>query len=184
MKEREEYRIENTDIGNWRNAWSRETLTSPATSWRLTKEQGDAAQWCSAWRHVGGWWNEWTQVPQSPGSPHNRQGQGLEEVDEEVLQLGRPLIRECIGSVCWEEKVHLELKWEFLEEKPQPASLDVDLKYLMCTRVPWHCQRKKGSPVRPSGAFPVFPYVLRDLLSLWRVQSCKSFQRWTSLLNY
>lgn len=68
------YRIENPEMGNWKGAWSRETLTPPATSWRLTEKQGDAAQWCSS--SSCGRMTEWMDT----GS---QQGQAPEEIDEE-----------------------------------------------------------------------------------------------------
>lgn len=106
-KKGKSYRIENTERGNWRRACSRETLTSTRHFLKVNRGAGGC---CPAMLCLEMWEDDGmnghqshshqdppTKLPSS-GDMNNRQGQGLEEVDEDVLQLGRALVREYINK--------------------------------------------------------------------------------------
>lgn len=106
---------------------------------------------------------------QLPSSGDMNNQQGLEAVDEEILQLERVLVRECINKKFRGKST----AGTSMSISGGEMAFDVHSKYLMCAWVSCHCLRKKRSTVQLSGAFSPFMYVLRTSFSPLRGVNCK-----------
>lgn len=118
---------------------------------------------------------------QLPSSGNMNNQQSLEAVDEEILQLERVLVRECINKKCRGKST----AGTSMSISGGEMAFDLHSKYLMCARDSCHpLRKKKRSTVQLSVAFAPFMDVLRTFSFSLRGVNCKGLRRWKSLLSY
>lgn len=110
---------------------------------------------------------------QLPSSGDTNNQQDLEAVDEEILQLERVLVRECINKKCRGKST----AGTSMSLSGGEMAFDVHSKYLMCAKVSCHSLRKKRTTVQLNRAFSLLMDVLRTLFSSLRGVNCKGLHR-------